>query len=104
MFKTSSKVLPKILAVCVNAISLSFKDNFLVLLTAFSISAVSLIIYPILENSKNLLLIETAKRGSHYADEISRLNARALERKQLDSLNTKFLDLSVHHFMLLYVH
>ena len=65
---------------------------FAILLTIFSLTAVTLIIYPILRDSKSLLLAETAKRGAHYADEISRLNATALERKQFSTLNTNFLD------------
>ena len=66
---------------------------FAILLAVFSISAVTLIIYPVLKDSKNLLLIETAKRGSQYADEISRINAVALERKEFSALNTGFLDM-----------
>lgn len=65
---------------------------FAILLTVFSLTAVTLIIYPILRDSKRLLLAETAKRGAHYADQISRLNATALERKQFATLNTNFLD------------
>ena len=62
------------------------------LLSIFSLTVVALVIYPVLQKSKSILLMETAKRGSHYADEISRLNSQALERKQFSSLNTKFLD------------
>ena len=65
---------------------------FSLLLTLFSVTTVTLIIYPILEDSRNLLLIETAKRGAHYADEISRLNASALERERFEVLDTSFLD------------
>ena len=65
---------------------------FAILLTIFSVTTVTLIIYPILRDSRQLLLIETAKRGAHYADEISRLNASALEREQFSVLDTSFLD------------
>ena len=66
---------------------------FAILLTLFSIVAVTLVIYPILNDNRRILLLETAKRGSHYTDEISRLNAGALGRKDFASLNTNFLDL-----------
>lgn len=65
---------------------------FAILLTAFVFITISLTIFPILQDSKRLLLWETAKRGGHYADEIARMNARALEQNQLEQVNTAFLD------------
>ncbi len=65
---------------------------FAILLAIFSIISVTLIIYPLLESSKRLLLNETAKRGGHYAEEISRLNRAALKSKMFSALNTSFLE------------
>ena len=65
---------------------------FAILLTLFSFVSVTLVIYPLLESSKKLLLYETARRGSHYASEIARLNATALERKMFSALDTAFLE------------
>jgi hypothetical protein len=53
---------------------------------------IALTIFPVLRTSKSLLVVEVAKRGMHYADEVARLNAIALQRKDLDNLNTTFLD------------
>ncbi|MBT7608753.1 MAG: FHA domain-containing protein [Bacteriovoracaceae bacterium] len=63
-----------------------------IILTVFIITSVILIITPVLQSTKNILLYETAKRGAHYAEEIGRMNARALESKNLDQVNTEFLN------------
>jgi PAS domain-containing protein len=63
-----------------------------ILLAIFCVVTITLTIFPVLKDSRNILLVETAKRGSHYADEIARINARYLEQKELDKLDTKFLD------------
>jgi hypothetical protein len=62
-----------------------------ILLSVFILVTITLTIFPVLNDSKNILLRETAKRGAHYAEEIGRMNARALEKKQLDRINTNFL-------------
>lgn len=64
---------------------------FAVFLSIFVFITVGLIVSPILQSSKKLLIKEVAKRGAHYADEISRLNSRELAKKQLGQLNTGFL-------------
>ena len=66
---------------------------FAILLTIFSVISITLIIYPLLESSNKLLLIETAKRGANYANEISRLNAGALSAKMFSALDTNFLEI-----------
>ena len=58
----------------------------------FTFSTITLTIFPILEDSRKLLLYEIARRGAHYADQIGRLNARALSLKQLERVDTRFLD------------
>lgn len=63
-----------------------------ILLTIFSVLAITLTIFPVLQDSKSILLYETAKRGAFYADVISRTNSRALEQKQLDSVDASFLE------------
>ena len=58
----------------------------------FILSTISLTIFPVLKDSRQLLLYEIARRGAHYADQIGRLNARALSQKQLERVDTRFLD------------
>ena len=69
-----------------------WKILFAILLTIFIFTSVILIIGPILQSTKSILLLETAKRGAHYAEEIGRMNARALEARNLDQVNTEFLN------------
>lgn len=63
-----------------------------ILLAIFCVVIISLTIFPVLRTSRNILLKETALRGAHYAEEIGRLNARALETNNLDRINATFLD------------
>src|SRR5690606_32365257 len=65
---------------------------FAILTTIFVITTITLTIFPILQDSKKLLLQEIAKRGAHYADEIGRINSQALESKNLDRVNSDFLE------------
>jgi pSer/pThr/pTyr-binding forkhead associated (FHA) protein len=62
-----------------------------IFIAIFSVLAISLTIFPVLEDSKKILLIETAKRGGHYADQVARINNRALEQKRLDKVDTNFI-------------
>lgn len=63
-----------------------------ILLSAFIMISVYFIISPILRDSKRILISEILHRANHYADEVERLNARALEARNLDALNTSFLE------------
>ncbi|MFZ8932269.1 MAG: FHA domain-containing protein [Bacteriovoracaceae bacterium] len=69
-----------------------WKVLFSIALSLFVVATISLTIFPILSDSKQILLVETAKRGVHFAQEIARINARALEKKQLDRIDTAFLE------------
>jgi hypothetical protein len=69
-----------------------WKVLFSIALSLFVVATISLTIFPILSDSKKILLVETAKRGVHFAQEIARINARALEKKQLDRIDTAFLE------------
>ncbi|MEC7276350.1 MAG: FHA domain-containing protein [Bdellovibrionota bacterium] len=62
-----------------------------ILCAVFSVSAISLTIFPALQDSKNILIVETAKRGSSYADMVARMNNRALERRELEKVNVNFI-------------
>ncbi len=53
---------------------------------------VSLIIFPVLRDSKRLLVQEIAMRGKQYADEVARTNSVALSRRNLDKVETNFLE------------
>ncbi|MCY4524935.1 MAG: FHA domain-containing protein [Halobacteriovoraceae bacterium] len=63
-----------------------------IILFVFILSTITLTIFPVLKDSRQLLLYEIARRGAHYADQIGRLNARALSQKQLDRVDSRFLD------------
>jgi hypothetical protein len=49
-------------------------------------------IYPALDFGHSILKAEVAQRGKLYAEEIARLNAKALERKALDQIDTSFIE------------
>ncbi len=59
---------------------------------AFALITITLTIGPVLQDSKNVLMNEIRIRGTHYADEISRTNTKALEQKTLERVDTSFLD------------
>ncbi|RLA63238.1 MAG: hypothetical protein DRQ89_07245 [Epsilonproteobacteria bacterium] len=63
-----------------------------IFLAIFVITTITLTIFPVLQDSKKILLVESAKRGVHFAQEIGRMNARALEQKNIDRVDTAFLD------------
>lgn len=63
-----------------------------ILLALLSIVTITLTIFPVIKTSRRTLLLETAERGAHYAEEIARTNSRALESKNIDQLNTAFMD------------
>lgn len=63
-----------------------------IILFVFILFTVTATIFPVLENSKLLLLREVAARGAHYADEIDRMNRRHLRLKKLDKVDTAFLN------------
>ncbi len=60
--------------------------------TAFALITITLTIFPVLQDSKEVLVNEIANRGAHYAEEIGRMNAVALEQKNLERIDTTFLD------------
>tara|TARA_B100000925_G_scaffold290618_1_gene276248 strand:+ start:5958 stop:7514 length:1557 start_codon:yes stop_codon:yes gene_type:complete len=51
-----------------------------------------LTIFPAIEYGDTILISEVAQRGKLYAEEIARLNAKALEKKQLDMVDTSFIE------------
>ena len=63
-----------------------------VLLTIFIFISMYFTIYPALEFGHSILKAEVAQRGKLYAEEIARLNAKALERKALDQIDTSFIE------------
>ena len=58
----------------------------------FALITITLTIFPVLQDSKEVLVTEIANRGAHYAEEIGRMNAVALEQKNLERIDTTFLD------------
>ncbi len=63
-----------------------------ILLALFIVLIISSTIFPVLRDSRSILLLETVKRVEHFADEIARMNARALEQKELDRVDSNFLE------------
>ncbi len=63
-----------------------------ILLFAFVATTVTLTILPVLRDSKVLLIKEIALRGKQYAAEVDRLNNLAIRDKNLDGIQTNFLD------------
>jgi pSer/pThr/pTyr-binding forkhead associated (FHA) protein len=63
-----------------------------ILTAAFALITITLTIFPVLQDSKNVLMNEIRIRGTHYADEITRTNTKALEQKTLERVDTSFLD------------
>jgi pSer/pThr/pTyr-binding forkhead associated (FHA) protein len=59
---------------------------------AFALITITLTIGPVLKDSRAVLMNEIRIRGTHYADEISRTNTKALEQKALERVDTSFLD------------
>ncbi|MDA9189428.1 FHA domain-containing protein [bacterium] len=69
-----------------------WRSIFGIILTLFVVVTITLTIVPVLQDSKNILLVEIARRGTHYARDIERLNGQALEARAFDKLNTAFLE------------
>ena len=65
---------------------------FSLILTAFVILTVTATIFPVLSDSKRVLLTETKARVRSYANQIAATNALALEKRSYDQINTNFLD------------
>ena len=63
-----------------------------VALTIYIFISMYMTIYPALEFGHSILKAEVAQRGKLYAEEIARLNAKALERKALDQIDTTFVE------------
>ena len=63
-----------------------------ILTALFALATITLTIFPVLQDSRNVLMNEIKIRGAHYADEIGRLNTVALEQKNLERVDTTFLD------------
>ena len=58
----------------------------------FITTTVALTIVPVLKASRDLLFIETKKRGIQFVNEIKRLNTGALSRGRINEIRTSFLE------------
>lgn len=63
-----------------------------VLLFLFIAINISLTIFPVLSDSKNLLIREIGMRGIQFANEVARTNSSALSRGDLEKIDTSFLE------------
>lgn len=69
-----------------------WKSMLAVILTIFIFFNIAITIFPVLHTAKETLLSEITSRGAHYADEIARVNRKALEQNNFDRLDTEFMD------------
>jgi len=58
----------------------------------FVLLTVGLTIRPVLQDTRRIIQEEFLNRAIHYADEIGRINARAIEQNNIDAVDTNFLD------------
>jgi PAS domain-containing protein len=65
---------------------------FAIVLFIFIFVNISLTIYPVIRESRHLLVDEIKLRGEQYAVEVARANSAALGRRDLDKVDTNFLD------------
>lgn len=63
-----------------------------IFLSLFVAIVIGVTIVPVLKAHKKVLFVEVSRRAAHYAEEIGRLNASALEQKDLDRVDTNFLN------------
>lgn len=63
-----------------------------ILIFTFSVLVISVSIFPVLRTTQSVILEETKKRGRHFAEEVARINKNALARKNLDRIDTAFLN------------
>ncbi len=63
-----------------------------ILTAIFVVITITLTIFPVLQDSKKILVAEISIRGAHYADLISKLNVQALSNKNWDAIDTRFLE------------
>ena len=57
----------------------------------FVLLSVTLVIFPIMEGNKRLLITEIAERGHHYIQELARINATALSNRQIEKIDTEWI-------------
>ncbi len=69
-----------------------WKSILAIIMIIYIVITIGLTIFPVLIDNKRVLLEEIGTRGFHYAGDIARLNANHLARKNLDALDTNFLD------------
>jgi pSer/pThr/pTyr-binding forkhead associated (FHA) protein/PAS domain-containing protein len=62
-----------------------------VLLTLLVAISIFITISPTFLEKRNIIFNEVSIRGTHYADDIARMNALYLSRRNLDSIDTNFL-------------
>jgi pSer/pThr/pTyr-binding forkhead associated (FHA) protein len=67
-----------------------------VLTAIFAIITITLTIFPVLQDSKKILVTEISIRGAHYADLVSKFNVQALANKNWDAVDTRFLEDNVN--------
>ncbi len=57
----------------------------------FSIICITLIVFPVMDNNKVLLINEIAERGYHYIQELSRINSEALNNGEIEKIDTEWI-------------
>lgn len=63
-----------------------------ILTAIFAIITITLTIFPVLQDSKKILVSEISTRGAHYAEIVSKMNVLALSNRNWDAIDTRFLE------------
>ena len=57
----------------------------------FGLICITLIVFPVMDNNKTLLINEIAERGYHYIQELSRINYEALNNGEIEKIDTEWI-------------
>ncbi len=57
----------------------------------FTLTSVTLVVFPVMESNKGLLITEIAERGHHYIQELARINTQALNNREIEKIDTEWI-------------
>ena len=57
----------------------------------FGVICITLIVFPVMDSNKVLLINEIAERGHHYIQELSRINYEALNNGEIEKIDTEWI-------------
>ena len=62
-----------------------------IIIFLFTVLNISLIIFPVMDSNKHLLIKEIAERGYHYIQELVRINTNALNEREIEKIDTEWI-------------